>query len=90
MNRRKFLITAIVSVVAGTVLKAVASTKVYVAIGKLGYKTPGPIGRQCVKCKYFEAKEQDGICKLRVMKNVMKASEVYVTPVATCNMWGQK
>lgn len=90
MNRRKFLLTAIVSLVAGSVLKAVASAKVYVETGKLGYKNPGPVGRQCSKCKHFEAKEQDGICKLQAMKNIMKSPEVYVSPVASCNMWVQK
>lgn len=90
MKRREFLLLAITSILAGTLAKTIASVKVYVAEGKLGYKKSGNKGRQCAQCKHFEKKKEDGICKLSAMKNVMKSKEIYVLPQATCNMWVQK
>jgi hypothetical protein len=87
MNRRSFLILSIISTVGAMVSKVLANAKVYVQEGKLGYKKVASAGRECHKCKHYEAKEQNGICKLPVMKNVMKTSEAYVLPNATCNMW---
>ena len=90
MNRRNFLFLAFTSVLVCTIIKAAASVKVYVTEGKLGYKIPGNVGRQCKNCKHFETKAEDGICKLQAMKSVMKSPEVHVIPEATCNMWVQK
>lgn len=90
MKRREFLFLAITAMLAMIFTKTIASVKVYVAEGKLGYKKSGNKGRQCEQCKHFEKKKKDGICKLSAMKNVMKAKEVYVLPKATCNMWVHK
>lgn len=90
MNRRNFLLITLTSIIASVVGKVAACEKIYVTKGKLGYKIPGNKGRQCKNCKHFEAKNKDGICKLKVMQNVMKSPEVHVIPEATCNMWIQK
>lgn len=90
MKRREFLLFAITSAIAGTVLKAFASVKVYATEGKLGYKLNGKKGKQCVNCKHFEAASEDGECKLQAMRSVMKSKHVFVKPTAICNMWVQK
>ena len=90
MNRRKFILLALISAVASTSLNLLAQAKVYVTEGKLGYKLKAPKGRQCEKCKYFEKASEDGECKLQAMRNVMKSKQVYVKPEASCNMWVQK
>jgi len=90
MNRRNFLFLAFVSALAGTTIKTLASAKVYVSLGKLGYKIPGNSGRQCIDCKHYQDADEDGLCNLQVMKNVMKSQQVHVKSNATCNMWIQK
>lgn len=89
MNRRNFLVVLSAFFIS-FFSKAIASVKIYVTEGKLGYRLKGSPGRDCEKCKYFKQENDDGECQFVVMRRAMKSNKVYVKKTATCNMWSKK